>query len=98
MGVFKIEKTDVELYIEEKFSQEEEILYNFDVEIEDDNFIEVKIKTGEENANNIQTGEQLPPKSRGWVSSRAELLFSIFKCNRFKKVQRVLRFVWERLR
>jgi hypothetical protein len=97
MGVFKTEKTDIELYIEEKFSEEEEILYNFDVEIEEDNFIEVKIETGEANGDNIQTGEQLPPKPRGWISSRAEFLFNILERSRFEKVQRVLRFIRKRL-
>lgn len=97
MGVFKKEKTELEMYIENNFNSEEEILYNFDVEIEEEDFKEVKIEAGEINANNIQTGKQLPPEPRGWISSRAELLFNFFEQSRFKKVQRVLRFIRKRL-
>jgi hypothetical protein len=100
MSHFGENKTSLEILLEEKMKEDDSLLYNLNLEIEDDDFLEVPIKPPEEasHGNRLFTSEKLPPEFRGWISSRPKLLFSLFKQCRFKAVKEELRAIRKRLR
>jgi hypothetical protein len=99
MSHFDENKTNLEILLEEKMKEETEILYNQELEIEADEFIEISIeKEGLKNADRVFTREELSAEYRRWLSSRPKLLLSLFKQRRFKAIGEELRVVWKRLR
>tara|TARA_B100000902_G_C27231745_1_gene875209 strand:+ start:471 stop:785 length:315 start_codon:yes stop_codon:yes gene_type:complete len=99
MSHFNENKTNLEILLEEKMKEEIEILYNQELEIEADEFVEISIeKEGLKNADRVFTREELSAEYRRWLSSRPKLLFSLFKQRRFKAIRKELCAIWERLR
>ena len=100
MSHFNENKTELEIFSEEKVKSSEELIYNFELEMEEEDFIEIRIEEAKEtfDGDNIHTSEQLPPEFRGWISSRPKFLFSLFKQRRFKDIKDELYSIRERLR
>ena len=99
MSHFNKNKTELEILLEEKMKEDLSLLYNEEIEIETDDFIEISIeKEGLKNADRIFTREELSAEFRRWVSSRPKFLFSLLKQRRFKTFRKELCLVWERLR
>ena len=99
MSHFNKNKTNLEILLEEKMKEDVDILYNQDLEIEADEFIEISIEQeGLKNADRVFTREELSAEYRKWLSSRPKFLFSLFKQRRFKAFGKELRVVWKRLR
>ena len=99
MSHFNRNKTNLEILLEEKMKEDSFILYNQELEIEADEFIEISIeKEGLKNADRIFTREELSAEYRRWLSSRPKFLFSLLKQRRFKAFREELCVVWKRLR
>jgi len=100
MSHFDENKTSLEILLEEKMKEDDSLLYNLNLEIEDDDFVEVPIETPKEApyGNRIFTSEELPSEFRGWISSRPKLLFSLLKQCRFEAVKKELCAIRKRLR
>jgi len=99
MSHFNQNKTNLEILLEEKMKEDTSILYNQDLEIEADDFIEISIEQeGLKNADRVFTREELSAEYRRWISSRPKLLFSLLKQRRFKAIRKELRLIWKRLR
>jgi hypothetical protein len=100
MSHFTEDKTSLEILLEEKMKREDPLVYNFNLELENDDFVEISIKTAKEESHGdrIFTSEQLPPEFRGWLSSRPKFLFGLLKQRRLKAFKKELRSIWKRLR
>ena len=100
MAHFNNNKTELEILLEEKMKSDEYLLYDSNLEIEEEDFIEVKVEESKEtlNGDKLFTQQELPPKFGRWISSRPKLLFSLLKQRRFKAIKKELRAIRERLR
>ena len=100
MAHFNEDKTNLEILLDEKMKNEGFVLYDENLEIDEEDFIEIKIEESKEvpGGNKLFTKQELPPKFGRWISSRPKLLFSLFKQRRFKAIKNELRAVREILR
>ena len=100
MPHFNEDKTEIEILLNEKMKNDSFVLYDYNLEIEDEDFIEVKVEEEKEtiHGDKFSTREKLPPKFGRWISSRPKLLFSLLKQRRFKALKKELRSIRERLR
>ena len=100
MSHFDEKETELEILLNEKMKNDSFILYDNNLEIEEEDFIEVKVEESKEaiNGDKLFTEQKLPPKFGRWISSRPKLLFSLLKQRRFKALKEELRTIRERLR
>ena len=100
MAHFNEDKTELEILLDEKMKSNTFILYDDKLEIEEEDFVEVKIEESKETSDGdkLFSREQLPPKFGRWISSRPKLLLSLLKQRRFKAVKEELCAIRERLR
>ena len=100
MAHFNKNKTELEILLDEKMKNDSFILYDNELEIEEEDFVEVRIEESKETSNGdkLFTGQELPPKFGRWISSRPKLLFSLLKQRRFKALKEELCSIRERLR
>lgn len=100
MPHFDENKTELEILLDEKMKSDGFVLYDENLEIEEEDFIEVKIEESEEipDGDKLFTRQELPPKFGRWISSRPKLLFSLLKQRRLKAFKEELRAIRERLR
>ena len=100
MSHFNEDKTEIEILLNEKMKNDSFVLYDYNLEIEEEDFVEVKVEETKEtiNGDKLFTREELPPKFGKWVSSRPKLLFSLLKQRRLKAFKEELCAIRERLR
>jgi hypothetical protein len=100
MSHFDDKKTDLEILLAEKMKTDSFILYDSNLELDDDDFIEVKIEESKEysNGDKLFTREELPPEFGRWVSGRPKFLLSLLKQRRLKAFKEELCAIRERLR
>jgi hypothetical protein len=100
MSHFDEKKTELEILLNEKMKNDSFILYDNNLEIEEEDFIEVKVEESKEaiNGDKLFTKQKLPPKFGRWISSRPKLLLGLLKQRRFKALKEELCTIRERLR
>ena len=100
MAHFNKNKTELEILLDEKMKNDSFILYDNELEIEEEDFVEVRIEESKETSNGDKffSREELPPKFGRWISSRPKLLLSLLKQRRFKALKKELCAIREGLR
>jgi hypothetical protein len=100
MSHFDDEKTELEILSEEKMKSNTFILYDDKLEIEEEDFVEVKIEESKETSDGdkLFSRQELPPKFGRWISSRPKLLLGLLKQRRLKAFKEELCAIRERLR
>lgn len=100
MSHFDEDKTELEILLDEKMKNDSFMLYDDNLEIEEEDFVEVRIEESKEasDGDKLFSRQELPPKFGRWLSSRPKLLLSLLKQRRFKALKEELCAIRERLR
>lgn len=100
MSHFDEDKTEIEILLNEKMKNDSFVLYDCNLEIDEEDFVEIKVEETKEaiRGDKFFTREELPPKFGRWISSRPKLLLGLLKQCRFKAFKEELCAIRERLR